>query len=141
MDNIKPMKARINLIPIWLLCALMLQALTSGAQPVTTIAAGYDHSLFLKSDGSLWATGNNAQGELGNGSVSNTNRPAEIVSGGITTIAAGSGDSLFLKSNGSLWAMGDNSWGQLGDGTYAYTGHHSSRRDCCKQRHGDCHRT
>jgi hypothetical protein len=51
-----------------LLCVAMLQAATGGAQPVTNIAAGGYHSLFLKSDGSLWATGFNGDGELGDGS-------------------------------------------------------------------------
>ena len=55
------MKTKGNLIPIWLLSAAMLQAVTSGAQPVTKIAAGVEHSLFLKSDGSLWAMGDNHQ--------------------------------------------------------------------------------
>ena len=48
---------------------------------VTAIAAGGTHSLFLKSDGSLWAMGNNRYGELGDGTNSNTNRPKQIVAG------------------------------------------------------------
>jgi alpha-tubulin suppressor-like RCC1 family protein len=86
---------------------------------VTAIAAGWNHSLFLKDDGSLWAMGNNAFGQLGDGTLNSTgtNSPEKIVAGGVTAIAAGNGHSLFLKSDGSLWAMGDNSSGQLGDGT------------------------
>jgi len=112
-----------NLIQIWLLCAVMLQALTSGAQPVTQIAAGNSYSLFLKSDGSLWGMGYNYSGELGDGtygtaaSYYSTNRPELIVANNVTTIAAG-GHSLFLKSNGSLWGMGDDAYGELGDGNY-----------------------
>ena len=37
------------------------------ASGVTAIAAGSYHSLFLKSDGSLWAMGYNGDGELGDG--------------------------------------------------------------------------
>ena len=47
------MKTTQNLTRLCLLCAAVLQAATSGAQPVTKIAAGTVHSLFLKSDGSL----------------------------------------------------------------------------------------
>src|ERR1039457_2679669 len=122
------MKARRNLIQIWLLCVLMLQALTSGAQPVTQIAGGYDHSLFLKSDGSLWAMGYNYYGQLGDGTYNNTNRPEQIVTSNVTAICAGcfydrmgfnyDSPRLFVKSDGSLWAMGYNYYGQLGDGSY-----------------------
>src|SRR5208283_2048370 len=91
------------------------------ASNVTAIAAGYYHSLFLKSDGSLWAMGYNNDGQLGDGTLNNTNRPEQIVASGVTAIAAGLQHSLFLKSDGSLWAMGDNEWGQLGDGTYNNT--------------------
>ena len=97
-----------------LLCAAMLQAVTSGAQPVTTVAAGGEHSLFLKSDGSLWAMGDNEYGQLGDGTYNNTNRPEQIVATNVTAIAAGGSHSLFLKSDGSLWAMGDNQSGELG---------------------------
>ena len=111
------MKAKRKLIQIWLLCAAMLQALTSGAQPVTQIAAGDYHSLFLKSDGSLWAMGYNDDGELGDGTYNNTNWPEQIVASNVTTIAAGEWDSFFLKNDGSLWGVGWNNNGQLGDGT------------------------
>jgi alpha-tubulin suppressor-like RCC1 family protein len=79
---------------------------------VIAIAAGQDHSLFVKSDGSLWGMG---------GAFIDTNQPEEIVTNGVTAIAAGGGFSLFLKSDGSLWAMGDNNYGELGDGTFNNT--------------------
>jgi alpha-tubulin suppressor-like RCC1 family protein len=104
-----------------LLCAVLLQVLTSGAQPVTNVAAGAYHSLFLKGDGSLWAMGYNYFGELGNGTYNNTNRPEQIVPSNVTAIAAGAYHSLILKSDGSLWAMGFNEDGELGDGTYNNT--------------------
>ena len=83
---------------------------------VTAVAAGYLHSLFLTSDGSLWAMGDNSFGQLGDGTFSTVNRPKQIVSGGVTKIAAGGMHSLFLKADSSLWGMGYNLDGQLGDG-------------------------
>src|ERR1019366_7743056 len=115
------MKTKQNLLQICLLAAMLLPALTSGAQTVTNIAAGGYHSLFLKSDGSLWATGDNPYGELGDGTFNNTNRPELIVTNNVTAIAAGDADSFFIKSDGSLWAMGWNQYGQLGDGTTSNT--------------------
>jgi hypothetical protein len=91
------------------------------ASNVTAIAAGEFHSLFLKSDGSLWAMGYNHDGELGDSTYNNTNRPEQIVASNVTAIAAGGQHSLFLKNDGSLWVMGANLSGQLGDGTYDNT--------------------
>ena|ERR1035438_606053 len=90
------------------------------------------HSLFIKTDGSLWAMGNNDSGQLGDGTFNNTNRPEIIVSSGVMGIAAAGnqyqffpirfpGRSYFLKRDGSLWAMGDNSSGAFGDGTFHST--------------------
>jgi alpha-tubulin suppressor-like RCC1 family protein len=60
--------------------AMAVQAATA----VIGVSAGYEHGLFLKADGSLWAMGGNNDGQLGNGLVISysewTNRPVESVS-------------------------------------------------------------
>src|SRR5262245_56208091 len=100
------------------LVLLLLEAVAAqAATNITQIAAGYSHSLFLKSDGSLWGMGQNYDGQLGDGTLNATNRPEQIISTGVIGIAAGAQHSLFLKSGGSLWVMGNNQTGQLGDGT------------------------
>ena len=89
-----------------------------GLSNVTAIAAANYFTLFLKKDGSLWGTGINSFGELGDGTYNfNTNNPEQIVSSNVTAIVVGEYHSLFLRSDGSLWAMGYNGTGQLGDGT------------------------
>jgi alpha-tubulin suppressor-like RCC1 family protein len=86
---------------------------------VVAIGAGGDHSLFLKSDGSLWGMGWNLYGQLGIGNFISTNVPVLIEASNVVAISAGGYHSLFLKSDGSLWGMGMDAEGQLGDGRYA----------------------
>jgi probable HAF family extracellular repeat protein len=97
--------------------AFALKPSNVGAPSVTGIAAGILHSLFVKSDGSLWVMGDNESGDLGDGTTVGHNTPQQIVSSGVTAVAAGAFQSFFIKSDGSLWAMGNNQFGQLGDGT------------------------
>jgi hypothetical protein len=49
---------------------------------VVTVTAGQDHSLYLKTDGSLWGMGSSGNGQLGLGTnLSITNRPGQILAG------------------------------------------------------------
>ena len=83
---------------------------------VKMASAGYSHSLVVKNDGTAWAFGSNASGQLGDGTVTSRSTPVQVISG-VTSVAAGSDYSLFLKSDGTVWACGSNSLGKLGDGT------------------------
>ena len=83
---------------------------------VVAVAAGFGHSLFLKSDGTLWAMGMNYNGQLGNTKYPyGSDLPISVTSNVVAT-AAGYEHSLFLKNDGRLWAMGYNIYGQLGNG-------------------------
>jgi alpha-tubulin suppressor-like RCC1 family protein len=87
---------------------------------IKAVSAGYDYSLILMTDGSLWACGNNTVGQLGIGVSAPSPVPVHVadsviaVSAGCVTGA--SSHSLILKSDGSAWACGDDSYGELGDG-------------------------
>ena len=88
------------------------------ASNVVAVAAGAGHSLFIKSDGTLWAMGNNRDGQLGNGDPMGTNVVSpQVVASNVVAVAAGCQHSLFVKADGTLWAMGNNSYGELGIGT------------------------
>jgi len=91
-----------------------------GLTGITSVAAGANHTLFLKDDGTVWATGLNTNGQLGIGSTTNRTSPIQISTlSGIIAISAGTSHSLFLKDDGTVWATGLNSSGQLGDATTA----------------------
>jgi alpha-tubulin suppressor-like RCC1 family protein len=89
-----------------------------------TVRAGWDMTVALKTDGSLWAWGRNsgwngAVGILGTGSSAQyVNEPEQV---GTDTnwdkIHGTLGNGCFVtKTDGSLWAWGQNDEGQLGVG-------------------------
>ena len=84
----------------------------------TSISAGNDHSLAIRADGTLWAWGANASGQLGDStSIDNKNAPIQI--GRVTvwaSVSAGDKYSLAIQDDGTLWAWGKNDFGQLGNG-------------------------
>ena len=68
------------------------------------ITAGSEHGIFLKTDGSLWAAGWNAYGQLGDGTTIGRNNEVNILASGVKVVDVGFYYSLFLKTDGSLWA-------------------------------------
>ena len=86
---------------------------------IPAISAGDAHTVALKTDGSVWAWGDNGDGQLGDGSIIAKLTPVPVsgLSSGVTAIAAGGLHTLALKSDGSVWAWGYNNYGQLGDGS------------------------
>jgi alpha-tubulin suppressor-like RCC1 family protein len=84
----------------------------------SAIAAGNGHVLALKPDGSLWAWGNNSDGQIGTGDLNTIDYAAPTYIGaGYISIAAGEYFSLALKPDGTLWGWGTNARGQLGQGS------------------------
>ena len=83
---------------------------------VKQVEAGAAHTLVLKTDGTLWATGANNDGQLGDGTKLPTTTFKQVLTG-VKGIAAGQFHSLAIKTDGTLWVAGDNAQGQLGDGT------------------------
>ena len=86
------------------------------------IAAGGWHSVALCSDSTVKAFGENATGQLGDGTTTDQNSPVPVLGlTGIINVSAG-GDqleahSMALKSDGTVWCWGSNLYGGLGNGT------------------------
>jgi len=92
---------------------------------VIAIAGGMDHTIALKSDGTVWTWGDNAAGQLGDGTHTGRTAPVQVVGPGgsgfltdVIAIAGGYWHTIALKSDGTVWTWGYNIAGQLGDGTY-----------------------
>jgi alpha-tubulin suppressor-like RCC1 family protein len=116
------MKNRLlRLLPGWLLLAVALLPAAARAQLLTgTLTSGSGHCLVLTPDGHLQAWGNNAAGQLGDGTATQRTRPVAVTTGSNwASVAASWQHSLALAADGSLWAWGNNTNGQLGDGTLA----------------------
>jgi len=95
---------------------------STGLSGVTAIAAGTLSGYALKSDGTVWAWGQNSSGQLGNNLTTDSSVPVQVLDStgstglsGVTAIAGGAGSGYAVKADGSVWAWGSNSSGQLGN--------------------------
>jgi alpha-tubulin suppressor-like RCC1 family protein len=69
----------------------------------------------------VWAWGQNAHGQLGDGTTDERTAPVQVQGlEDVTAIAAHDRNTLALRGDGTVWAWGDNGRGQLGDGTISY---------------------
>ncbi len=91
-------------------------AMKAGSYQIgSQVVAGFNHALVADEAGALWAWGDNATGNLGNGSTEV--RPTPMLINGISNVqslAGGYRHSMVLTDYGSVWVSGDNTYGQLG---------------------------
>lgn len=92
-----------------------------GFDNINTLGSGY-----LRSDNSLWLSGNNTSGNLGNNTTINRSSsvivgplalsfPVQIGTSSWTAISAGSSFSIGINSSGQLYAWGVNKANQIGN--------------------------
>jgi alpha-tubulin suppressor-like RCC1 family protein len=85
-----------------------------------SVAAGYDHAVAMKTDGTVWAWGGNSNGQLGNGTTDGSVTPVQVSEmSGVAAVAAGEKDTVTLRIDGTVWAWGYNFYGQLGNNSTA----------------------
>ena len=96
--------------------AVNVKGLTSG---VTAITSGIMHSCALLSSGSVKCWGANNYGQLGDGTTSNRNEPAQVsgLTSGVVSISGGYEHTCAVLTNGEAKCWGRNGYGELGDGT------------------------
>ncbi len=81
------------------------------------VAAGSNSAFALRGDGTVWAWGDDGEGELGNGKETFTSEVPVRVKGlrGVKQIAAGEFAAYAVTRRGTVWAWGSNGVGQLGE--------------------------
>ncbi len=97
---------------------------------ISQIESFANHSSAISSEGRVFTWGKNSDGRLGDGTITQREKPIEITSQfelnegeTIVQISLGFLHSSALSSDGRVFTWGDNNNGQLGDGTkiYKYT--------------------
>lgn len=80
----------------------------SNAKSEDRIAAGFNHSVVVREDGTVWTWGKNDKGQLGNGTKINSPIPIQVK--GLENVIAVSTEhnmTLALKEDGTVWAWGN----------------------------------
>ena len=89
-----------------------------GISTAVSVSCGTLHTAVLLSDGTVRTFGNNASGQLGDGTTTSKNTPVQVSGiSSVVSLACGNLFNAFVLSNGSVWTCGNNTFGQLGDGT------------------------
>jgi alpha-tubulin suppressor-like RCC1 family protein len=103
-----------------------------GLERVVAVAAGYNHVIALREDGTVWAFGLNSNGQLGDGSTASSSQPvlttwtAEDAAnlGRVVQVSGSSASSFALDDRGQVWGWGRDTYANLGQGsvgTYSAT--------------------
>lgn len=87
-----------------------------------TVAANRQSTVAVKTDGTLWMWGRNAEGQLGDNTKVSKSSPVQTVAGGTNWKSVATGNqyrTAAIKSDGTLWLWGANGYGMLGTNNQA----------------------
>jgi hypothetical protein len=107
-----------------LLLVLVMLGVTGLADPAAAataraVAGGGTHTCALTTSGGVKCWGENANGQVGDGTTTTRGTPTDVIglTSGVAAVAAGGHHTCALTTSGGLKCWGWNSYGQLGDGT------------------------
>lgn len=104
-------------------CSLLPTPVTGGLQ-FRDISAGGQHACGITTTAEVWCWGGNGDGQLGNGTTTNSIAPVRVM--GIPSdpsqIDVGGGHSCVRTVTGQAYCWGANAFGQLGNGTQTGSG-------------------
>jgi alpha-tubulin suppressor-like RCC1 family protein len=79
------------------------------------ISSAWFYNAAIKTDGTLWAWGNNSFGQLGLSNRTHRSSPVQVgTASNWSKVSCGGTHMAALKTDGTLWTCGYNRWGQLG---------------------------
>ena len=81
---------------------------------VVMVAAGFNFTAFVTSEGYLMTVGDNEAGQLGDGTRETYRNSLYPVDTGVVAVSTGHNYTLYIKSNGTLMGMGYNRHYTLG---------------------------
>jgi alpha-tubulin suppressor-like RCC1 family protein len=89
-----------------------------GGLTFNTVSAGGRHSCGIMPAGAAYCWGRNAEGQLGDGTVTSRVTPVPVAGGlAFASVSAGVAHTCGVTTSGALFCWGRNLTGQLGDGT------------------------
>lgn len=91
--------------------------MVKGIANIEMVAAGMEHTVALRSDGTVWLWGSNGYGQLGTGSTEDSPYPSQALIADVESVSAGIEHTVALKKDGSVWSFGSNRYGQAGFAT------------------------
>ena len=95
-----------------LICVAALVAIAHPASAQPAVAGGSGFSLILKTDGTVWSSGSNQWGQLGNDTRTDSQLPVQVIGlTNVTAIAAGGTHAMALTSGGRVFVWGGMPWG------------------------------
>jgi alpha-tubulin suppressor-like RCC1 family protein len=84
-----------------------------------SVEGGNGHTCALKTGGSIWCWGLNANGQLGIGGTAPASAPTQVGTG-FGSLAVDFTHTCGVKTNGEIWCWGLDALGQLGDGVASH---------------------